>query len=174
MLSGTLVSDFADFCKGMDTGDNNRFLRLWFEVDKNKMYYPRKWVPYNKGDHIENGMEIMNMCLIGMQMVVKLSVLKGSNIRNKKFYLKPGITWSATASGPFSCRYCFGKFIFDSKGCMAFSTDNNKLYYLMGSDEYKTFSKFMQVVSPTLDYNPGPVGRGAVIFEEGMMIYIFG
>jgi len=31
----------------------------------------------------------------------------------------------------------------------------------------KPFSKFMQVVSPTLDYNPGPVGRGAVIFEEG-------
>ena len=167
ILSGTLVSDFADFCKGMDTGDNNRFLRLWFEVDKNKMYYPRKWVPYNKGGSYRkwygNNEYVLNWDADGSEVVS----FKGSNIRNKKFYLKPGITWSATASGPFSCRYCFGKFIFDSKGCMAFSTDNNKLYYLMGSMNTKPFSKFMQVVSPTLDYNPGPVGRGAVIFEEG-------
>ena len=167
ILSGTLVSDFADFCKGMDTGDNNRFLRLWFEVDKNKMYYPRKWVPYNKGGSYRkwygNNEYVLNWDADGSEVVS----FKGSNIRNKKFYLKPGITWSATASGPFSCRYCFGKFIFDSKGCMAFSTDNNKLYYLMGAMNTKPFSKFMQVVSPTLDYNPGPVGRGAVIFEEG-------
>ena len=166
ILSGTLVSDFADFCKGMDTGDNNRFLRLWFEVDKNKMYYPRKWVPYNKGGSYRkwygNNEYVLNWDADGSEVVS----FKGSNIRNKKFYLKPGITWSATASGPFSCRYCFGKFIFDSKGCMAFSTDNNKLYYLMGAMNTKPFSKFMQVVSPTLDYNPGPVGRGAVIFEN--------
>ena len=88
----------------------------------------------------------------------------GSNIRNKSFYFKPGITWSATASGPFSCRYCFGHFIFDSKGCMAFSSNTERLYYLMGAMNSKPFSVFMQVVSPTLDYNPGPVSRGAIIF----------
>ena len=166
-LSGTLASDFADFCKGMDTGDNNRFLRLWFEINRERMNYPQKWVPYNKGGSYRkwygNNEYVVNWDMDGMEVVN----FKGSNIRNKRFYLKPGITWSATASGPFSCRYCFGNFIFDSKGCMAFTSDNNRLRYLMGAMNTKPFSKFMQVVSPTLDYNPGPVSRGAVIFEEG-------
>ena len=166
-LSGTLASDFADFCKGMDTGDNNRFLRLWFEINRERMNYPQKWVPYNKGGSYRkwygNNEYVVNWDMDGMEVIN----FKGSNIRNKRFYLKPGITWSATASGPFSCRYCFGNFIFDSKGCMAFTSDNNRLRYLMGAMNTKPFSKFMQVVSPTLDYNPGPVSRGAVIFEEG-------
>ena len=166
-LSGTLASDFADFCKGMDTGDNNRFLRLWFEVNKERMNYPRKWVPYNKGGSYRkwygNNEYVVNWDMDGTEVIN----FKGSNIRNKRFYLKPGITWSATASGPFSCRYCLGNFIFDSKGCMAFTSDNNRLRYLMGAMNTKPFSKFMQVVSPTLDYNPGPVSRGAIIFEEG-------
>ena len=166
-LSGTLASDFADFCKGMDTGDNNRFLRLWFEINRERMNYPQKWVPYNKGGSYRkwygNNEYVVNWDMDGMEVVN----FKGSNIRNKRFYLKPGITWSATASGPFSCRYCFGNYIFDSKGCMAFASDNNRLRYLMGAMNTKPFSKFMQVVSPTLDYNPGPVSRGAVIFEEG-------
>ena len=166
-LSGTLASDFADFCKGMDTGDNNRFLRLWFEVNKERMNYPRKWVPYNKGGSYRkwygNNEYVVNWDMDGTEVIN----FKGSNIRNKRFYLKTGITWSATASGSFSCRYCFGNFIFDSKGCMAFTSDNNRLSYLMGAMNTKPFSKFMQVVSPTLDYNPGPVSRGAIIFEEG-------
>lgn len=166
-LSGTIASDFADFYKGMDTGDNNRFLRLWFEVNSERMNYPQKWVPYNKGGSYRkwygNNEYVVNWDMDGTEVIN----YKGSNIRNKRFYLKPGITWSATASGPFSCRYCFGNFIFDSKGCMAFSSDNSKLRYLMGAMNTKPFSKFMQVVSPTLDYNPGPVSRGAVIFEEG-------
>lgn len=166
-LSGTLASDFADFCKGMDTGDNNRFLRLWFEIDRNRMYYPKKWVPYNKGGSYRkwygNNEYVINWDMEGIEVIN----FKGSNIRNKKFYLEPGITWSATASGPFSCRYCLGEFIFDSKGCMAFSKDNSKLHYLMGAMNTKPFSKFMQVISPTLDYNPGPVSRGAVIYENG-------
>ena len=49
VLSGTIASDFARFCKGMDTGDNNRFLRLWHEIRSDKIWYPHKWVPYNKG-----------------------------------------------------------------------------------------------------------------------------
>ena len=161
-LSGTLASDFARFCKGMDTGDNNRFLRLWSEVDHTKINYPLKWVPYNKGGSFRkwygNNDYVLNWDHDGSEV----TNFKGSNIRNKSFYLKPGITWSATSSGSFACRYCIGGFIFDSKGCMAFSDSKEQDYYLMAAMNTKPFSEFMKVVSPTLDYNPGPVGRGAV------------
>lgn len=87
-LSGTLASDFADFCKGMDTGDNNRFLRLWFEINRERMNYPQKWVPYNKGGSYRkwygNNEYVVNWDMDGMEVVN----FKGSNIRNKRFYLK--------------------------------------------------------------------------------------
>ena len=161
-LAGTLAADFAKFCKGMDTGDNNRFLRLWCEVDYTHIRYPQKWIPYNKGGSYRkwygNNDYVLNWENEGTQVIN----FKGSNIRNRSYYLKPGITWSATSSGAFACRYCEGGFIFDSKGCMAFSGDEREDYYLMAAMNTKPFSEFMKVVSPTLDYNPGPVGRGAV------------
>lgn len=54
------LSYYAKPRQGMATSDNNRFLRLWFEVDSKKMYLSaaseddaiaskKKWFPYNKG-----------------------------------------------------------------------------------------------------------------------------
>lgn len=162
-LSGTVAADFAHFCKGIDTGDNNRFLRLWFEVEQNKIGYPLKWVPYNKGGSFRkwygNNDYLINWDNDGGEV----AAFEGSNIRNRTTYLNSGITWSATSSDSFACRYCFGNFLYDSKGCMAFSGEKNEDLYLTGAMNSAPFSEFMKVVSPTLDYNPGPVGRGAII-----------
>lgn len=55
------IYDYANPCKGIDTGDNNMFLRMWYEVEKQKQFIPSgspcnsddflrfKWFPYNKG-----------------------------------------------------------------------------------------------------------------------------
>ena len=59
-FDGAVLSDFADTKTGMQTCDNNRFLRLWFEVDiqkeclhnaneKTTVETDVKWIPYNKG-----------------------------------------------------------------------------------------------------------------------------
>ena len=57
---GTPLGDIAAPRKGNSTSDNNRFLRLWSEVDANKMNLhsdnitaedsmKKRWYPYNKG-----------------------------------------------------------------------------------------------------------------------------
>ncbi len=38
------VSDFCDQKMRISTGDNERFVRIWFEVSNMKLFYPRKWV----------------------------------------------------------------------------------------------------------------------------------
>lgn len=166
VLSGTIASEFARFCKGMDTGDNNRFLRLWHEIRSDKMWYPHKWVPYNKGgafrrwygdneyviNWADNGQEVKNF--------------KGSNIRNQITYLRPGMTWSTTSSGPISIRWCFGDYIYDSKGCMAFAKNVDDSWYILGAMNTKVYQSFMQIITPTIDYNPGPVSRGAIICKK--------
>ena len=164
--------DYARYNKGMDTGDNNRFLRLWFEVSSENFEYPdvlalhrnKKWHPYNKGGAYRkwygNNEYVINWANEGHEVIN----FKGSNIRNKDMYYKPGITWSSTSSGSFSCRYCFGGFLFDSKGCMAFPIINDKeiIFYLLGAMNTKCNNEFLQVLTPTIDYNPGPVSKAPV------------
>lgn len=129
----------------------------------NKIGYPLKWVPYNKGGSFRkwygNNDYLINWDNDGGEV----AAFEGSNIRNRTTYLNSGITWSATSSDSFACRYCFGNFLYDSKGCMAFSGEKNEDLYLTGAMNSAPFSEFMKVVSPTLDYNPGPVGRGAIV-----------
>ena len=59
-VDGQLLREIADSKKGLATTDNNRFLRLWFEVTNNNlgvgyktklMQKPQinKWFPLNKG-----------------------------------------------------------------------------------------------------------------------------
>ncbi len=54
------IKEVAHSCIGMRTGDNNRFLRFWFEVDNCKIGFgfesadeveqsAAKWIPYHKG-----------------------------------------------------------------------------------------------------------------------------
>lgn len=166
VLSGTIASDYARFCKGMDTGDNNRFLRLWYEIRSDKMWYPQKWVPYNKGGAFRrwygNNEYVINWADDGHEV----KEFKGSNIRNLITYFRPGMTWSSTSSGPISIRWCMGNYIYDSKGCMAFTNDENDSWYILGAMNTKAYQSFMQVITPTIDYNPGPVSRGAITYKK--------
>lgn len=78
---GTRVDTFAFPKQGLATADNNRFLRLWFEVsiDNIGLGYKnaedaaescKKWFPYNKGGGFKNGMVITNMLLTGKIMAL--------------------------------------------------------------------------------------------------------
>ena len=166
VLSGTIASDFARFCKGMDTGDNNRFLRLWYEIKSDKMWYPQKWVPYNKGGAFRrwygDNEYVINWADDGQEV----KNFKGSNIRNQITYLRPGMTWSSTSSGPISIRWCMGNYVYDSKGCMAFANNEDDSWYILGAMNTKVYQSFMQIITPTIDYNPGPVSRGAIVCKK--------
>ena len=166
VLSGTTASDLARFCKGMDTGDNNRFLRLWHEIRFDKMWHPHKWVPYNKGGSFRRWYGDNEYVINWADNGQEVKSFKGSNIRNQITYLRPGMTWSTTSSGPISIRWCFGDYVYDSKGCMAFANNEDDNWYILGAANTKAYQSFMQIITPTIDYNPGPVSRGAIIYKE--------
>ena len=169
VLSGTIASDFAQFCKGMDTGENALFLRLWYEIDSTRMYYPQKWVPYNKGGAFRRWYGDNEYVINWENDGNDVKTFKKSNIRNAKTYFNEGLTWSTTSSGPISIRWCIGNYIYDSKGCMAFPRNEKYNWYLLGAMNSKVYQEFMHVITPTIDYNPGPVSRGALVYVENKL-----
>ena len=104
----------------------------------------------------------------------KVSGFQKSNIRNREKYLQPGRTWSSTSSGDFSCRYCFGGFIFDSKGCMAFVKDKaeDTSLYLLAAMNTVCNNEFLKAITPTIDFNPGPVSRAPLALDEKQKVKV--
>ena len=88
------ISTQGKACIGMRTGDNERFLRLWFEVSSKKTCFNAtsasdvverraKWIPFiTKVANIENGTVIRIMLLIGRTMALRLKKILVEYIRN--------------------------------------------------------------------------------------------
>lgn len=104
---GELLAHFCDLKQGIITGDNDRFLRLWFEVSNSKAFIKEgsKWFPHNKGGEFRrwygnreylinwenNGYEIINYRDdSGKQL---------SRPQNLNYQFRDSISWSLITSG---------------------------------------------------------------------------
>ena len=166
-FSGTKTADYAKCCKGLDTGKNDLFLRLWFEVDMNNTTINNqngRWVPYNKGGSFRkwygNNYYLVDWADAGK----KLRAFEGSNIRNMSYQMKLGITWSTTTGGGFSGRLSPKGHMFDSKGCMAFPYNEENIYTILAQMNSAPYDAFLAIITPTLDFNPGPVSSAPMVF----------
>lgn len=168
---------------GLQTADNNRFLRLWSEVNISKINFfaknieeakasKNKWFPYNKGGMFRrwygNNDYVVNWENDGFEIkhFVDNKGKPRSVCRNPNFYFKKAITWSDITSGSFSCRYRELGSIHDVTGMSAFSDDDNKLYYLMGLLNTKVADYIFSILNPTLHLQIGNFINFPVIFSE--------
>lgn len=172
---GDKLSDIAKPRQGLATSDNNRFLKLWHEIDRGKMglsingikdsrKFDYKWFPCAKGGSFRrwygNNEYVVNWENDGEEMkeyAAKLYKNFTRTIKNIPFYFREGMTWSSIASGPLSMRYVPQGFIFETKGSMCF-TDHD-LKELLGLYNSIVIQKFLVLLSPTLDYHEGPLGK---------------
>jgi len=185
-----ILYDVARPRQGMATTNNDLFLRLWYEVSSVKVgrNYKngdlandsgRKWFPVTKGgsyrrwygnfdyivNYINNGKEICNF----IDNTPGVRVKSNGRVINRNLYFHHGLTWSTIASGPFAMRYVPDGFIFETKGSMCFA-DDSILLYLLGLYNSKVIQLFLSVVSPTLDYHEGPLGKTPVVIEKNERI----
>lgn len=172
-----LLGDYGYPKQGFATGNNNIFLRLWQEVDFNKIGFGienrdqgiesgKKWFPCNKGGGFRrwygNNSYLANWENDGKAMIA----FSGSVIRNPQFYFKKGITWSSLTSGKLSMRYSPTGFLFESKGSVCFLKNNENLPYILGLMNTDIVANLLLILSPTLDYHEGPISRVPVIIDK--------
>ncbi|WP_066638543.1 BREX-1 system adenine-specific DNA-methyltransferase PglX [Desulfolucanica intricata] len=173
--SGKQLEQIMPVKKGMDTGNNDRFLRLWYEVNYNKfglnlcngnetIALNKKWVPYNKGGEYRkwfgNNEYIINWENDGSELRNSTA-----NLRSKHLYFKKSVTWSALTISKTSFRYSDYGAIFDSAGSSMFPEEENIKYYiaLMNS---KIVEVFLNIINPTLNYGAGTVGKLPILFPK--------
>ena len=135
---------------GMQTSDNERFLRFWFEVCHNGIGYhlsheaasvsEYKWFPYNKGIGFRkwygNNDYVVNFYHDGEELKYWLvhnpkdpgTKHWSRNMRNYEYYFREGITFTAIGNN-FSARLNGAGYLFDTKGPTMFG---DHLTYVCG------------------------------------------
>ena len=169
--------------QGMATSDNNKFLRLWPEVNWNKVFLSAKnedeaiqsnakWFPYNKGGGFRkwfgNNEYLINWGNSGQEVkALAVSLYKSvtRTIKNIQFYFQEGVTWSTLSSGIFNARYCSEGFLFDTKGSTCFFDDKTQIPYITAFLNSIVANELLKVLAPTLDYNAGSIAKLPVIIQ---------
>lgn len=189
-FSNQILYDVARPRQGMATTNNDLFLRLWSEVPFKKMGLgctsqeealetKKKWFPVTKGgafrrwygnfDYVVNYENSGKTICDYIDTTPGVKVKSNGRVINRDLYFHKGMTWSTIASGPFGMRYVPNGFIFETKGSMCFTSDD-LLDYILGLYNSPVIQCFLQMVSPTLDYHEGPLGKTPVLIKKNEQI----
>jgi hypothetical protein len=174
----SLDPNYAHTNTGIMTGDNGRFVRLWWEVPVTKLMTDaedadvaqvsgKKWFPYNKGGEFRrwygNNDYIVNWQDDGREIFSRREGEKrfSQNIP-RQYRFTPSLTWSKISSGNISFRYKPNGHLFDIAGASMFA-DSETLTYLQGMLNSSIIGKFASVMSPTLNFESGQIGSYPII-----------
>lgn len=160
--------------KGIDTGDNIRFLRFCWEVNVENTYIKKlseqdtngndnlrnySWCSYIKGAQGRQWFEglkfIVKWSNIGLEIKVLSTLSSGCNIRNPNYFLFPGIAF-AMIGADFSGRAHRYQSIIDSKGSSIFTSEIPNTTCLLNSQLSKTV---MLALNPSISFQVGDVNR---------------
>lgn len=174
--NGAPLGTFLEPKSGVATTDNNRFLRIWHEVEFDRITYSLrsseeaeniaiKWVPYNKGG-------ARRQWYGNYDYVVDWSPHKANYVlRNPSYYFQEAVTWSLVTSGGFSIRYREPGSVHDVAGMSAFSDESQKLHYVLGLLSTKISDHIFKMLNPTINLQIGDFYRFPVIALEGKRIF---
>ena len=168
--SNLALSAVASPCVGLQTADNARFLRLWFEPSYSRIGFgcenaalaarsQKKWFPYNKGGGQRrwygNQESVVNWENDGYE-IKNFMDNKGkqrSVIRNPERYFCPSISWSDISSNSNSFKVYPKGFIFDVCGMSCF--DAPKSLNLLGVLNTKFYAVLSHFLNPTMHFQIG-------------------
>ncbi|MGI2146939.1 BREX-1 system adenine-specific DNA-methyltransferase PglX [Shewanella frigidimarina] len=168
------INDVASVAEGTTTGDVNKFLKMWHEVDFSKVgigFSDRnsaklsgaKWFPYNKGGEYRKWYGNNDYVVNWENDGETLKNYQGSFIRGEKHFFKQGITWSKVCGGDLSFRSFDNGFLFDTGGLCLYSENRD---YIIGILNSNASTEIMKILAPTLNFTVGTVS--SIPYLEGI------
>ena len=171
--NGKRLGDITDTHLGMATCDNERFLRLWWEVGNKERVLPEdypysfpnvSWVPYNKGGIFRkwygNDEYVVNWSGNGGTLDKA-----GAVMINEALRFRPMISWTRVSSGSLAVRLKPSGFMFDMTGPAAFGSPSQLKYNaaFLNSSVGLMVARFL---SASLDFQPGQIATYPIIQNE--------
>lgn len=165
------ISKFGDAKQGLKTGNNAYFIKLWFEISKDKMY--NKWFPVETGGDFRkwygNGLSVLNWENNGQE--IKNFKDKNGKLRSRpqglNYSFMDGITWSTSAADRPSFRYSDDRYLFESSGSKFFLFNSQvKLDVICAYFNSYVVRSFIELFSPGIGISEGAIKSLPYINDE--------
>jgi type II restriction/modification system DNA methylase subunit YeeA len=173
------LGETAKIGQGLKTGDNNRFVRMWFEVNSINISFncesrskskkiSKKWYPYANGGEFRkwygNFEDIVNWQNDGFEIrnFFDDNNKLRSRLQNMNYYFKRGLTWSALTSKNLSVRFVPDGIIYGGAGYGIFNSSLS-IYYLLSLLNSKIPDQLVRCLSETMNFEVGILERIPVI-----------
>lgn len=161
------LGEIAYVRQGLRTGDNNRFLRLWWEIkredfncscssNEEALASGNKWFPHNKGGEFRKWYGNNDYVIRFDRSAYSQLCNSGNHLPSKQFYFMPSVTWSTISSGRIAFRYKPRGHLFDGAGNSIFASPD-MLLLIQGALNSSSISAIAGLISPTLSFEAGQV-----------------
>ena len=158
---GTPFSSFGEPKSGVMTGDDGRFVKFWYEPSHANIGFgiknaeemvtsEKKWFPVTRGGPYRkwygNLEEVVFLANDGH--AIKTNG-KNYRLRDKRYYFRPGLTWTMITSYKLSVRLAQEGILFGNGGPTTFV--NDKRLYLLALLNCKVAEYVISVVNPSIN-----------------------
>lgn len=167
----TPLAQIAQPRQGLATANNNRYLRMWWEVSSSRcsmncetrdaaLSTGSRWFPYNKGGEFRkwygNQEYVVNWENDGQEL---FALRPKSVIRSPQTYFQPSISWSKISSGDPAFRQFPPGFIYDVAGTSIFADNPQLRKELAAFSNSSVALELLRALAPTLNYEVGQIAQ---------------
>lgn len=157
----TIELYFEAIVKGIFTGDNARFLRLWTEISFDKFLV--KWMPYSKGGNFRRWYGNLEYVVNWGNDASELRSFSGSGLGASKFFGNETIVWTKLTSYKTGFRRNPKFVYFDDASPALVSHSDDEIPYFLAFVNSSVVSYFLSLLSPTLNFQCGEMKRLPIV-----------
>lgn len=184
------LSSVIEAKQGLATANNERFIRLWHELNfysiclSSKSRHDAnlsgmKWFPYNKGGEFRkwygNQNYVVNWQNDGFE--IKSYTDEAGKVlsrpQNLDYYFRESASWTLISSSKFGSRYFPFGFVFDINGMSAFS-DEVDVKNIVGFLNSNVCNYLLKIINPSMAFQVGDIlklpGEALSSNKEGLEI----
>ena len=174
------IAECSDPQVGLQTSDNGRFVRFWWEVAQENLCIgasssqaaiesQKKWFPFNKGGDgrrwSANAISVVNWLNDGEEIkssiVQKYPYLNGNPdyvVKDRGYYFKPGVVGNKIGSSGFSVAYTDMGFLFSNADMLIPVTDRKEALAYCAFLNSSLANDLLEGIAPTLNFEKGQIG----------------
>lgn len=161
--------------QGSSTGDDESFVRTWFEIGFNKIGFGEKnlddalesdywYFPFDKGGTFRKWFGNNDRVLRFDNNSYNKLLTMGNHLPSRQYYFMSGLTWSKIAS-ELSVRYSQTGFIFSSVGLKGFPVEG-KTHYILAYMNSVVGKYFIDVISPGMSIVSGDIEKLPLLYNK--------
>lgn len=170
LFNNTKIKEIADVKEGVGTRDDNRFIRLFWEVNKLRISQKSKWILTDKAGSstkwYSNIIHIMNWENDGFEIKNykdENGKLK-SRPQNTNYLFREAITWGKVSSGSNSFRFRPAGYGFNDAAPSLFTGD--LIYYIASLLNSTVINNFLALTGNTINLTVGAIQNIPLAVED--------